>query len=95
MPLLLDGLPQNTKCWELVSLVFQGARLSDQRGNSFERSTQQFKNGIKWHVGEDTERVKVEFYAKGFPNCYGAIDGTHLPMELPLGENNANYFDYN
>lgn len=30
----------------------------------------------------------------GFPNCGGAIDGTHLPIELPHGEASTEYYDW-
>lgn len=56
--------------------------------------TKRFGNEIKWSHGQDMKSVKAGFSAKGFPNCCGTIDGTHLPVELPLGENSVDYFDY-
>ncbi|MCO5586343.1 hypothetical protein L7F22_040283 [Adiantum nelumboides] len=40
------------------------------------------------------QQVNDGFEAKqGFPNCYGAIDVTHINMYLPLGEAVAHWFD--
>lgn len=53
-----------------------------------------FHHLIKWLEGDALEEVKAGFAAKGFPNCCGAIDGTHLPIELPAGESSVDYYDY-
>jgi hypothetical protein len=42
---------------------------------------------ITWPEGEDLEIVKRGFVERwNFPNCCGALDGTHFPVELPNGE---------
>lgn len=28
------------------------------------------------------------------PNCYGALDGTHLPVELPAAEQSQDCYDF-
>ncbi|KAI5073910.1 hypothetical protein GOP47_0011923 [Adiantum capillus-veneris] len=44
----------------------------------------------------ELEQVKRGFEAKqGFPNCCGAIDVTHINMDLPPGEVQAHWFDRN
>lgn len=50
---------------------------------------------LAWPVGEKMEEVKRGMEAQqGLPNCCGAIDGTHLPIELPPGQNSMAYRDY-
>lgn len=53
-----------------------------------------FAHLIKWPTGDELEEVKAGFRLKGFPNCYGAIDGTHFPIEFPRGENSVDYYNY-
>lgn len=53
-----------------------------------------FAHLIKWPRGDALEVVKAGFSQKGFPNCCGAIDGTHFPIELPRVENSVDYYDY-
>ncbi|MCO5583809.1 hypothetical protein L7F22_037723 [Adiantum nelumboides] len=43
---------------------------------------------------QELQQVKDGFVAKqGFPNCCGAIDITHINMDLPPGEAAAHWFD--
>jgi hypothetical protein len=50
---------------------------------------------ITWPEGDDMETVKRGFLNRwNFPNCCGALDGTHFPIELPNGENSESYFDF-
>lgn len=53
-----------------------------------------FWQEIKWRTGDALEEVKAGFHLKGFPNCCGAVDGTHFPVELPRGERSVDYYDY-
>jgi hypothetical protein len=52
------------------------------------------KDAIKWPTGRDMEDVKAGFQAKGLYNCCGAMDATHVTIELPNGEDSRDYFDY-
>lgn len=50
---------------------------------------------IRWPDRAGLELVKQGFQERrGFPNCCGAIDGTHLPIELPYDEDSSQYFDW-
>ena len=45
-------------------------------------------------TGEVVEESVSKFYSKhGFPQCIGAIDGTHLPIKQP-SENTADYINH-
>jgi hypothetical protein len=53
-----------------------------------------FSKEIKWPKGEALEEVKAGFCAQDFHNCCGAVDGTHIPVELPQGELSMDFYDY-
>ena len=48
---------------------------------------------IKIPVGEELDKVIAEFKHKwGFPQCVGAIDGSHIPVKAPV-EFHADYYN--
>ncbi|XP_048590712.1 protein ANTAGONIST OF LIKE HETEROCHROMATIN PROTEIN 1-like [Nematostella vectensis] len=48
---------------------------------------------IKIPVGEELDKVVAEFKHKwGFPQCVGAIDGSHIPVKAPI-EFHADYYN--
>jgi hypothetical protein len=50
---------------------------------------------ISWPNEDGLRRVKEGFFQRWkFPNCCGAVDGTHFQLQLPLGENTRDYFDF-
>jgi hypothetical protein len=70
---------------------------------SVQRITQKFikavcekgKRLIHWPTGDELAEVKRGFFVRwGFPNCCGAIDGTHFPIQLPHGDMSPDYFDF-
>lgn len=70
----LFGVSANTipKCtWKFVRAIIEG---------KFQPFHQVAYRGL-------SQEVKADFVVKGFPNCCGAIEGMHLPIELPRGEN--------
>eukprot|EP01018_Ginkgo_biloba_P016929 Gb_05153 [translate_table: standard] len=52
-------------------------------------------NVVKWPIDSIAlERVKEGFRQKrGFPNCYGAIDVTHIRFQLPRNESSSDSYD--
>ncbi|GBG58777.1 hypothetical protein CBR_g177 [Chara braunii] len=54
---------------------------------------QAYPNAIKWLVGCRRAQILRSFREKGFPNCFGAIDCTHIYIDKPAGAPSANYYD--
>ncbi|GBG69403.1 hypothetical protein CBR_g4096 [Chara braunii] len=52
-------------------------------------------DAIKWPVGRRRAQILRAFRDKGFPNCFGAIDCTHIYIDKPVGAPSANYYDRN
>ncbi|GBG91751.1 hypothetical protein CBR_g53603 [Chara braunii] len=50
---------------------------------------------IKWPVGRRRAQILHAFRDKGFSNCFGAIDCTHIYIDKPAGTPSANYYDRN
>lgn len=49
---------------------------------------------MQWPRGEEMEHVKEGFRKlHGMPNCCGAVDVTHIVMELQVGDSTADWFD--
>ncbi|GBG82643.1 hypothetical protein CBR_g35009 [Chara braunii] len=54
---------------------------------------QAYPDAIKWPVGRRRAQILRAFRDKGFPNCFGAIDCTHIFIDKPAGAPSANYYD--
>ncbi|GBG72764.1 hypothetical protein CBR_g12332 [Chara braunii] len=54
---------------------------------------QAYPDAIKWPVGRRRAQILRAFRDKGFPNCFGAIDCTHIFIDKPVGAPSANYYD--
>ncbi|GBG90470.1 hypothetical protein CBR_g50816 [Chara braunii] len=54
---------------------------------------QAYPNAIKWPMGRRRAQILCAFCEKGFPNCFGAIDCTHIYMDKPAGAPFENYYD--
>ncbi|GBG83025.1 hypothetical protein CBR_g36644 [Chara braunii] len=54
---------------------------------------QAYPDAIKWPVGRRRAQILRAFRDKGFPNCFGAIDCTHIYIDKPLGAPSHNYYD--
>ncbi|GBG88093.1 hypothetical protein CBR_g46582 [Chara braunii] len=54
---------------------------------------QAYPNAIKWPVGRRRVQILRAFHDKGFPNCFGAIDCTHIYIDKPAGAPSDNYYD--
>ncbi|GBG76244.1 hypothetical protein CBR_g21992 [Chara braunii] len=52
-------------------------------------------DAIKWPVGRRRAQILRAFRDKGFPNCFGAIDCTHIYIDKPADAPSANYYDRN
>ena len=53
------------------------------------------KTYIKFPTGDNIDNVVREFKGKwGVPQCFGAIDGTHIPVCVPT-ENHTDYYNCN
>ncbi|GBG84419.1 hypothetical protein CBR_g38704 [Chara braunii] len=52
-----------------------------------------YPDAIKWPVGRRRAQILRAFRDKGFPNCFGAIDCTHIFIDKPAGAPSANYYD--
>ncbi|GBG67958.1 hypothetical protein CBR_g1077 [Chara braunii] len=54
-----------------------------------------YPDAIKWPVGRRRAQILCAFRDKGFPNCFGAIDCTHIYIDKPADAPSANYYDRN
>ncbi|GBG88445.1 hypothetical protein CBR_g47145 [Chara braunii] len=54
---------------------------------------QAYPDAIKWPVGRRRAQYLRAFSNKGFPNCFGAIDCTHIYIDKPAGARSDNYYD--
>ncbi|GBG70578.1 hypothetical protein CBR_g6705 [Chara braunii] len=54
---------------------------------------QAYPDAIKWPVGRRRAHILRAFRDKGFPNCFGAIDCTHIYIDNPAGAPSDNYYD--
>ncbi|GBG68087.1 hypothetical protein CBR_g1208 [Chara braunii] len=54
---------------------------------------QAYPDAIKWSVGRRRAQILCVFRDKGFPDCFGAIDCTHIFIDKPAGAPSANYND--
>ncbi|GBG82028.1 hypothetical protein CBR_g34208 [Chara braunii] len=54
---------------------------------------QAYPNAIKWPVGRRRAQILSAFRDKGFLNCFGAIDCTHIFIDKPADAPSANYYD--
>ncbi|GBG79397.1 hypothetical protein CBR_g29546 [Chara braunii] len=52
-----------------------------------------YPDWIKWPVGRRCVQILRTFLAKGFPNCFGAIDSTHVYIDKPADALSDNYYD--
>ncbi|GBG63796.1 hypothetical protein CBR_g39577 [Chara braunii] len=52
-----------------------------------------YSDKIVWPTGMRRTLVLRAFEAKGFPNCYGCIDCTHVYVDKPANAPSENYFD--
>ena len=51
------------------------------------------KTYIKFPTGDNIDNVVREFKGKwGVPQCFGAIDGTHIPVSVPT-KNHTDYYN--
>ncbi|GBG87643.1 hypothetical protein CBR_g45796 [Chara braunii] len=48
---------------------------------------------ISWPTGMRKQVVLRAFLDKGFPNCHGAVDCTHIYVDKPANAPSENYFD--
>ncbi|GBG75926.1 hypothetical protein CBR_g21168 [Chara braunii] len=54
---------------------------------------QAYPDAIKWPVGKRRAQILRAFCDKGFPNCFDAIDCTHIYIDKPAGAPPGNYYD--
>ncbi|GBG70825.1 hypothetical protein CBR_g8125 [Chara braunii] len=54
---------------------------------------QAYPDAIKWPMGRRRAQILRAFCEKGFPNCFGAIDCTHIYIDKPAGAPSENYYD--
>ncbi|GBG84137.1 hypothetical protein CBR_g38111 [Chara braunii] len=54
---------------------------------------QAYPDAIKWPVGCRRAQILRAFRDKGFSNCFGAIDCTHIYIDKPAGAPLENYYD--
>ncbi|GBG58625.1 hypothetical protein CBR_g25 [Chara braunii] len=54
---------------------------------------QAYPDAIKWPVGCRRAQILRAFRDKGFSNCFGAIDCTHIYIDKPAGAPSNNYYD--
>ncbi|GBG90090.1 hypothetical protein CBR_g50183 [Chara braunii] len=52
-----------------------------------------YSDAIKWPVGRRRAQILRGFREKGFPNCFGAIDCTHIFIDKPSNAPSENYYD--
>ncbi|GBG84812.1 hypothetical protein CBR_g39188 [Chara braunii] len=54
---------------------------------------QAYPDAIKWPVGRRRAHIQRAFRDKGSPNCFGAIDCTHIYIDKPAGALSENYYN--
>ncbi|GBG59344.1 hypothetical protein CBR_g38373 [Chara braunii] len=54
---------------------------------------QAYPDAIKWPMGRRRAQIQRAFHDKGFPNCFGAIDYTHIYIGKPARAPSDNYYD--
>ncbi|GBG65241.1 hypothetical protein CBR_g50283 [Chara braunii] len=54
---------------------------------------QVYPDAIQWPVGRRRVQILRAFRDKGFPNCFGTIDCTHIYIDKPAGAPSYNYYD--
>ncbi|GBG77051.1 hypothetical protein CBR_g23377 [Chara braunii] len=54
---------------------------------------QAYPDAIKWPMGRRRAQILRAFREKGFPNCFGAIDCTHIYIDKPAAAPSENYYD--
>ncbi|GBG90477.1 hypothetical protein CBR_g50823 [Chara braunii] len=54
---------------------------------------QAYPDAIKWPMGRRRAQILCAFREKGSPNCFGAIDCTHIYIDKPAGAPSENYYD--
>ncbi|GBG81162.1 hypothetical protein CBR_g31838 [Chara braunii] len=54
---------------------------------------QVYPDAIKWPMGRRRAQILRAFREKGFPNCFGAIDCTHIYIDKPASAPSENYYD--
>ncbi|GBG66500.1 hypothetical protein CBR_g63083 [Chara braunii] len=54
---------------------------------------QAYLDAIKWPMGWRRAQILRAFRDKGFPNCFSAIDCTHIYIDKPAGAPSENYYD--
>ncbi|GBG75780.1 hypothetical protein CBR_g21025 [Chara braunii] len=52
-----------------------------------------YPDAIKWPVGRRRAQILHVFRDKGFLNCFGAIDCTHIYIDKPAEAPSVNYYD--
>ncbi|GBG90965.1 hypothetical protein CBR_g51569 [Chara braunii] len=52
-----------------------------------------YPDTIKWPIGRRRVQILHAFRDKGFPNCFSAIDCTHIYIDKPAGAQSDNYYD--
>ncbi|GBG83868.1 hypothetical protein CBR_g37665 [Chara braunii] len=52
-----------------------------------------YLDSIKWPAGRRRVQIMCAFREKGFPNCFGAIDCTHIYIDKPAGAPSDHYYD--
>ncbi|GBG93121.1 hypothetical protein CBR_g59146 [Chara braunii] len=54
-----------------------------------------YPDAIKWPVGRRRAQILRAFRDKGFLNCFGAINCTHIYIDKPAGAPSTTYYDRN
>ncbi|GBG59022.1 hypothetical protein CBR_g24370 [Chara braunii] len=52
-----------------------------------------YPDAMKWPIGRRHAQILRAFQDKGFPNCFGAIDCTHIYIVKLAGAPSVNYYD--
>ncbi|GBG82862.1 hypothetical protein CBR_g36388 [Chara braunii] len=52
-----------------------------------------YRDKISWPTGLRKHVMLRAFLEKGFPNCHGAVDCTHIYVDKPANAPSENYFD--
>ncbi|GBG91881.1 hypothetical protein CBR_g53939 [Chara braunii] len=55
---------------------------------------QAYPDAIKWPVGRRRAQILRAFRDKGFSNCFGSIDCTHIYIDKLAGAPSDNYYDH-